>query len=78
MKIVKKKSSENCHFNSHEKSLYVVWVVLSLTVKTHKAYKISPSTKTNEVLHGFHQWSLQNFIIEALATLIKAHEFSIT
>ena len=25
MKIVKKKSTENCHFYSHEKSLYIAW-----------------------------------------------------
>ena len=34
MKIVKKKSSENCNFYSHEKSLYIAWACFrNVTVK---------------------------------------------
>ena len=39
MKVVKKKSTENCHFYSREKSLYIAWACFCYDCPMDKAAK---------------------------------------
>ena len=55
-KSQKKKSTENCHFYSHEKSLYIAWACFRYVIALGSNLSRSTCETSQCLLVGAHTW----------------------